>query len=143
PTLIKPEFEIFQKWIDSAAKNANDFISNIPEDVAILGFSIDLGGLKSWLSTMVRVSKESGEALIHEPTEVVTRQFLRSGIDGTDALDRVLVSRVERKEWIYNERQRQERNENTGRGNAIERTLNHFTGRIRLVQKSKDTRGRG
>lgn len=143
PTLIKPEFEIFQKWIDSAAKSANDFISSIPEDVAILGFSIDLGGLKSWLSTMVRVSKESGEALIHEPTEVVTKQFLRSGIDGTDALDRVLVSRVERKEWIYNERQRQERNENTGRGNAIERTLNHFTGRIRLVQKSKDTRGRG
>lgn len=143
PKLIKPEFAIFQKWIDAASKNASDFVSGIPEEIAILGFSIDFGGLKSWLNRIIRISKESGEALIHEPTEVVTTQFLRSGIDGRDELDRVLISRIERKEWIYNESQRQERNENTGRGNAIERTSNHFTGRIRLVPKTKSTRGRG
>lgn len=143
PKLIKPEFEIFQKWIDAAAKNANDFVSTIPQDIAILGFKIDFGGLKSWLSTIIRISKESGEALIHEPTEVVTKQFLRSGIDGRDSLDRVLISRIERKEWLYNESQRQERNENTGRGNAVERPLNHFTGRIKLVPKSKAGHGRG
>ena len=143
PRLIKPEFEIFQRWIDAAAKNANDFVSSIPQDIAPLGFKIDFGGLKAWLTNIIRISKESGEALIHEPTEVVTKYFLRSGIDGRNELDRVLVSRIERKEWIYSESQRQERNKNTGRGNAVERTLNHFTGRIRLVPKTRTDRGRG
>lgn len=143
PKLIRPEFEIFQQWIDATAGGANHLVSMIPPELAILGFKIDLGGLKGWLSGIINFAKESGEALIHEPTEVVTNYFTRSGIDGTNELDRVLISRIMRKEWIYNETQRRQRNENTGRGNAFERRLNRFTGRIRLVPRAKNTRGRG
>lgn len=143
PKLIKPEFAIFQRWIDAAAGGANNFVTSIPPELAFLGFKIDLGGLKRWLTRIIRISKESGEALIHEPSEVVTTYFLRSGIDGRDALDRVLISRLERKEWIYNETQRRQRNENTGRGNAMERLSNRFTGKIRLVPQTSKERGRG
>ena len=143
PTLIRPEFEILQWWIETMYTGRTNLVSMIPTELAILGFKIDLGGLKGWLNNLVRFAKETGEALIHEPTEVITQHFTRSGVDGRDALDRVLISRIPRKEWIYSETQRRQRNENTGRGNAAERRLNRFTGRIRLVPRTDKVRGRG
>ena len=145
PTLIRPNLKFLSEWIDGAAKVASDFVTSVPESLNLLLFKVDLSGLKNWMQGIIKVSRESGQALLHVPKERTSVTWITNPIDSKDGyvLDRILKSKITRKEWIYSESERQARQELTGRNNAYERLQNRFTGRLRFVPQIKDKRGRG
>lgn len=144
PTLIKPEYEALSKFIEAAARDANNLVDAIPDVIGFLGFSIDLGGLKAFFETVVEVNRESGQAKLHYLKENIDISWLTKKTTDSAFIDRVLISQQERAEIIYSEEDRKLRNELTGAGNAFQVQKNTFTGRIILVDDDgKEARGRG
>src|SRR5690606_31595598 len=99
------------EWIDRAAKDASDFVTSVPDSLNLLLFQIDLSGLKNWMQGIIKVSRESGQALLHVPKERTSVTWITNPIDSDDGyvLDRILKSKVTRREWIYSESERQAR----------------------------------
>lgn len=144
PTLIKPEFAALSRFIESAARNANNVVDAIPDSLGFLGLRIDLGGLKDFFENIIEVNRESGQARLHYIREVTEVSWITKKATDRAFVDRVLIDKKLRKEFIYSQEDRVKRNELTGKYNNFEAPQNTFTGRIRLVpDDGKDVRGRG
>lgn len=144
PTLIKPEFAALSRFIDSAARNANNVIDAIPESLGFLGLRVDLGGLKDFFENIIEVNRESGQARLHYIKEITEVSWVTKKATDRAFVDRVLIDKKLRKEFIYSQEDMVKRNELTGKYNHFEAPQNTFTGRIMLVpDDGKESRGRG
>lgn len=144
PTLIKPEFEFLSRFITDTANNANSLVDNIPDALGFLGIRIDLSGLKNFFENIIEVNRESGQARLHYLREVTEISWITRKATDRAFVDRVLIDKKIRKEYIYSQEDRVKRNELTGRFSGMEATKNTFTGKILLVHDDgKDNRGRG
>lgn len=144
PTLIRPEFEMLSRFIDAAARDANNVVDAIPDALGFFGFRIDLGGLKNFFENMIEINRESGQARLHYMKEVTEISWITRKTTDQAFVNRVLIDKNLRKEYIYSEEDRVKRQELTGKYNAFEREQNTFTGKIMLIpDDGKEKRGRG
>ena len=144
PTLIKPEYEIFSKFIDNAARDANNLVDLIPDGFGFLGIRVDLSGLKDFFEEVIEINRESGQAKLHYIKEKIDISWVTRKTTDRAFVDRVLISQQLRTEVIYSEEDRKLRHELTGKGNAFQAQKNTFTGKIMLVPDDhKEKRGRG
>lgn len=144
PTLIKPEYEFLSRFIENAARDANNIVDAIPDSLGFLGIRIDLGGLKNFFENIIEVNRESGQAKLHYMREVTDISWITRQATERAFVDRVLIDKKIRKEFIYSQEDKLKRDELTGKDSAFERPLNTFTGKVMLVQDDgKEKRGRG